>query len=73
MGLNGFAPVALVIMFFEWVCSGDDFFLNGFAPVFDRWPGFQIGGVDWLIDGVDWLIDGVDRWPGLGFDRWPGF
>ena len=48
-------------------------FFNGFAPVFDRWPGFQIGGVDWLIDGVDWLIDGVDRWPGLGFDRWPGF
>ena len=45
---------------FEWVCSGDDFFLNGFAPVFDRWPGFQIGGVDWLIGGVD-------QWPGLGF------
>ena len=51
--LNGFASVALVMMFFEWVCSGDDFFLNGFAPVFDRWPGFQISG--------------VDRWPGLGF------
>ena len=25
------------VIFFEWVCSGDDFF--------DRWPGFQIGGV----------------------------
>ena len=23
---NGFALVALVMMFFEWVCSGDDFF-----------------------------------------------
>ena len=46
MGLNGFAPVMI--------------FLNGFAPVFDRWPGLQIGGVDWLIGGVD-------RWPGLGF------
>ena len=46
MGLNGFAPVMI--------------FLNGFAPVFDRWPGFQIGGVDWLIGSVD-------RWPGLGF------
>ena len=58
--LNGFALVALVMMFFEWVCSCDDFFFNGFAPVFDWRPGFQIGGVDWLIDGVD-------RWPGLGF------
>ena len=28
---------AEVMIFFEWVCSGDDFF--------DRWPGFQIGGV----------------------------
>ena len=46
--------------FFERVCSGDDFFFNGFASVFDRWLGFQIGGVDWLIGGVD-------RWPGLGF------
>ena len=46
MGLNGFAPVMI--------------FLNGFAPVFDRWPGFQ-------IDDVDWLIGGVDRWAGLGF------
>ena len=34
--------------------------MNGFAPVFDQWPGFQIGNVDWLIGGVD-------RWPGLGF------
>ena len=34
--------------------------LNGFALVFDRWLGFQIGGVDWLIGDVD-------RWPGLGF------
>ena len=58
--LNGFAPVALVMKFFEWVCSYDDFFLNGFAPVFDQWPGFQIGSVDWLIGSVD-------RWPGLGF------
>ena len=33
MGLNGFAPVAPVMMFFEWVCSGDDFFLNGFEWV----------------------------------------
>ena len=24
--LNGFASVALVMMFFEWVCFGDDFF-----------------------------------------------
>ena len=47
MGLNGFAPVMI-------------FFFNGFASVFDRWLGFQIGGVDWLIGGVD-------RWPGLGF------
>ena len=39
MGLNVFAPVMI--------------FLNGFAPIFDRWPGFQIGG--------------VDRWAGLGF------
>ena len=48
MGLNGFAPE---MVFFEWVCSGDDFFLNGFEwacsgdDFFDRWPGFQIGGV----------------------------
>ena len=46
MGLNEFAPVMI--------------FLNGFAPVFDRWPGFQIGSVIWLIGGVD-------RWLGLGF------
>ena len=43
MGLNGFAPE---MVFFEWVCSGDDFFLNGFEwacsgdDFFDRWPGF---------------------------------
>ena len=30
---------------FEWVCSGDDFF--------DRWPGFQIGGVGfWSVAQV---------------------
>ena len=36
---NGFAPVMIFFfnVFFEWVCFDDDFF--------DRWPGFQIGGV----------------------------
>ena len=34
---NGFALVASVMIFFEWVCSDDNFF--------DRWPGFQIGSV----------------------------
>ena len=55
MGLNGFA---LEIIFFGWVCSGDDFFLNGFEwacsgdDFFDRWPGFQINGLGLLIGGL---------------------
>ena len=60
MGLNGFAPV---MIFFEWACSGDDFF--------DRWPVFQIGGVGfrsvaWVVGvvavvGSNWF-DGLCVW-----------
>ena len=46
--MNGFASV---MIFFEWVCSGDDFF--------DWWPGFQIGGVGLLIGGLGLLIGGL--------------
>ena len=39
---NGFAPIMIFFLMcflngFEWVFFDDDFF--------DRWPGFQIGGV----------------------------
>ena len=53
---------AEVMIFFEWVCSGDDFFFNGFFfelvcsgdDFFDRWPGFQIGGVGFW--SVAWVV-----------------
>ena len=48
---NGFAPVMIFFLMcflngFEWVCFGDDFF--------DRWPGFQIGGVGFW--SMAWVV-----------------
>ena len=60
--MNGFAPM---MIFFEWVCSDDDFFLmglNGLAPMMI----FLIGGLGfksaaWVSDhlGVVWLIRSI--------------
>ena len=54
MGLNGFASV---MIFFEWVCSDDDFFFFEWAcsgdDFFDQWLGFQIGGVGFRL--VAWV------------------
>ena len=51
--LNGFAPVALVMMFFEWVCFSDDFFLNGLASVmiFFEWVCSSDDFFEWVCSG----------------------
>ena len=51
MGLNGFVPV---IIFFEWVCSDDDFLIGGLgfnsaAWVSDRWLGFADWWLGWWV------------------------
>ena len=44
------------------VCSGDDFFLNGFASAMIFFNGF------FFLNGFEWVCSGDDF-----FDRWPGF